>query len=469
MRIKNFKKAMALMLATVITATMFTGCKDNKKGGTNSTPAPSATAKVDTSANDAAQNKATVAMMGEVPIYETQFEYFLFTAMSEAFYGSDAFDDIGSEEYSAMTEEDKTKMFLDFFNAKPEGSEKTNLQITAERALEICHTFNISALKGKDNKLSSQDDIDKLLDEIDEIADKYADYYKKTRDACMKSLYGMNVNDLKEYTILQNYGKAYSEQWRKDNGYTFEEKEPTKPTKPTEPSKDASDEKKSEYDAALKKYDEDLADYNDALKDYNEKEKKFWEKFREAYNKGVDAYRIVSVRSLFVSTVGEDGKVLSAAEKQAKKKEIEGYVKLSTDFGYDFEKVVKGFSESETGLYDLDIANSSETPFNEEIVLWASKEAKISKEIKIFETSKGYYAIQIAGITDFDKTEGVVADSEKVASPEKIRETVSYYYLNDLYNDYVTMLTKEADYKLSDIKYDRMYEIAEKCLNETEE
>ena len=89
--------------------------------------------------------------------------------------------------------------------------------------------------------------------------------------------------------------------------------------------------------------------------------------------------------------------------------------------------------------------------------------------IKIFETSKGYYAIQIVGITDFDKTEGVVADAEEVAAPEKIRETVSYYYLNDLYNDYVTMLTKEAEYKLSDINYDRMYEIAEKCLNETDE
>ena len=218
----------------------------------------------------------------------------------------------------------------------------------------------------------------------------------------------------------------------------------------------------------MKKYDEDLADYNDALKAYKEKEQKFWEKFRDAYNKGVDAYRIVSVRSLFVSTVGEDGKALSNAEKQAKKKEIEGYVKLSTEMGYDFEKVIKGFSESETGIYDLDIANSSETPFNEEIVLWASKTAKISNEIKIFETSKGYYAIQIAGVTDFDKTTGVVADAEKVASPEKIRETVSYYYLNDLYNDYVTMLTKETEYKLSDIKYDRMYELAEKCLNETE-
>ena len=160
---------------------------------------------------------------------------------------------------------------------------------------------------------------------------------------------------------------------------------------------------------------------------------------------------------------------MDADAKKKKRDEIDSYVKLAYEQGYDFEKVIKGFSESEEGICDLDIANASESPFNEEIILWASKTAKVSDEIKVFEANDGYYAVQIVGVTDFDKTEGVVADAKEVASPENIRETVSYYYLNDLYNEYATLLTEADEYQLSDINSERMYELAEEYVNDTGE
>jgi len=468
MKFEILKKITAAAVTAAITVTLLSGCKSDKKKP-DALPSPTATGVTETVYDDKALNTDYVAKMGDVCLYEPQYYYFLYTALSEAYYVSEEFGKLADDENADKTDEEKLDEFVNFFYKKPEGSEKTNLQIAADRALEICHTFNISALRGKENKLVTQDEIDKLIDEIDEIADKYSDYYKMTRDECMDAMYGMSVNDLKAYSELQSYSKAYADQWKKDNGYVFEEKEPAKPTKPTEPGKDATDTEKDKYEDDLKQYDEDLADYNDAMKAYNDKKTVFWEQFREAYNKGVEAYRIVSVRYLYVSALDGEGEKIDEAAKKAKKAEIESYVKLSTDFGYDFEKVIKGFSDSEDGICDLDIANASDNPFNEEIVLWISKTAKISDEIKIFETPDGYYAVQIVGVTDFDKTEGVVADAEKVASPDKVRETVSYFYLNDLFDKYVKMLAGEEEYKLSDIDYDRMYELAEEYVHDTGE
>lgn len=472
MKLNLLKKFITGTTLIAMTASFAVGCEDTKPVGTvtldsTATVTATATPKPDTSKNDAPQNLAYVAKMGDVPIYETQFYYFLYTALSEAYYASEEFEKLGTDEYADKTDKEKEAEFIAFFNKKPEGSDKTNLQIAADRALEICHTFNISALRGKADKLVSDEEVKALLKDVDTVADKYADYYEKTRDDVMKAMYGMNVNDLKDYSLLQSYVTAYISKWKENNGYVFKDEEPKKPTKPTDPGDKASDEKKAEYAVAMTKYDEDLADYNDALKKYKEKEKNFWEQFREAYNKGEEAYRIVSVRYLFVSTLDEDGKKISEDSQKQKKAEIESYVKLSSEYGYDFAKVVKGFSESDTSICDIDIANSSDTPFNGDIVLWASKNPKITGEIKIFETPSGYYAVQVCGITDFDKTVGVVKDAEKVASPDKIKETVSYFYLNDLYNEYVLMLSEEEEYKLSDINYERMYDLAEEYMKDT--
>ena len=477
MKMNLFKNFVGTLILITLTTAFLCGCgKSDTANSPSASPdasgSPSSSdgaSDEDKSYDDAEKTTAYVAKMGEIPFYESQYYYFLYTALSEAYYGSDEFKKLGTDEYSDKTEDERFEDFVEFFNEKADGSEKTNLQLAAERALEICHTSNISALRGQENNLVTKEKVDELIAELDSIADQYSEYYKQTRDECMKSMYGMNVNDLKEYTALQSYGNAYVSKWKADNGYVFDEKEPTKPTKPTEPGKDATDEDVAKYEEKLQEYDEALADYNDELKAYNERKEAFWEQFREAYNKGVEAYRIVSVRYLYVSTLDDEGKLLSDSEKLIKKNEIESYAKLSSEYGYDFEKVVKGFSESDESICDIDIAKASDTPFNEDIIVWASETAKVSDEIKIFETKDGYYAVQIVGVTDFDKTVGVVADSEKVASSENIRETVAYYYLNDLYNQYVTMLTEEDEYKLSDINYERMYELAEEYLNDTGE
>lgn len=470
MKTNIFKKIITITVLIALSVTCVVGC-DDAAGTPSATIAPSASPSpesTDKVSTDAPQNTAFVAKIGDISLYESQFYYFLYTALSETFYGSEEYSKLGTEAYADKTDDEKKAIFTAFFYKKAEGSEKTNLQIAAERALEICHTFNITASLGKANNLVTQETIDKALSDVDTVADRYASYYKKSRDESMKSMYGMNVNDMKDYTTLQCYGNAYMEKWKKDNGYVFSEKEPTKPTKPTAPGKDATADEQKKYDEQMKKYDEDLADYNDALKAYKEKESAFWEQFREAYNKGADAYKIISVRYLFISTTDSDGKKLDDAAKKAKKEEIESYVNLSTVHGYDFSKVVKGFSESEENLCDIDIANGSDTPFSADIVLWASKADKITNEIKIFETSKGYYAVQVCGITDFDKTVGSVKDAQKVASPEKVRDTVSYFHVSDLYNQYVLMLAEDTAYALSDINYDRMYELAEDYMFDTE-
>lgn len=477
MKLQKFKKIIAGIMLIALVASFVSGCAE-KKDKTTASPSPSVVNDEDSensentendsaSSSDAPQNLDYVAMMGDVPVYESQYYYFLFTALSEAYYSSEEFEALSSGYYDDKDEDEKLKDFVDFYYKKPEGSDKTNLQLAAERALEICHTFNISGVLGKENNLLTQEEIDGIIEDVDNIADQYSSYYSMTRDECMKSMYGMNVNDLKNYTVLQSYVNAHMKLWKSENGYLFEEEEPQKPEKPTDPGDDATDDERETYETELKKYDEELADYNDALKEYNEKEEVFWEQFREAYNKGVDAYKIVSVRYLYISTLDENGEALDEEAKKAKREEIDSCVKLVSEQGYDFEKVIKGFSDSDEGICDLDIANASETPFTEEIILWASETAKISDEIKVFETDDGYYAVQIVGVTDFDKTEGVVADAQEVASPENIRETVSYYYLNDLYNQYVTLLTEADEYQLSEINYDRMYELAEEYVNDT--
>ncbi len=464
----KLQKIIAWITLLILTVSLVSGC--NAKKDNTSEPSPSAAeSEIDSADSDAPQNMAYIANMGDVPIYESQYYYFLFTALSEAYYSSEEFEAINSGSYDDKDEEEKLKDFVDFYYKKPNGSDKTNLQIASERALEICQTFNISALLGKENDLLTQEKIDEVIEDVDEIADQYATYYEMTRDECMESMYGMNVNDLKDYTVLQSYVNAHMELWKRENGYLFEEEAPKKPEKPKEPNEDADEDETEKYNTELEEYNEALADYNDALKEYNDKETAFWEQFRDAYNKGVEAYRIVSLRYLYISTLDENGEEVDADSKKTKRNEIDSYVKLADEQGYDFEKIIKGFSESDEGICDLDIANASETPFNEEIILWASKTAKVSDEIKVFEASDGYYAVQIVGVTDFDKTEGVVADAEEVASPDSIRETVSYYYLNDLYNEYVTLLTEAEEYQLSDINYDRMYELAEEYVNDTGE
>ena len=87
-------------------------------------------------------------------------------------------------------------------------------------------------------------------------------------------------------------------------------------------------------------------------------------------------------------------------------------------------------------------------------------------EIKLFECDNGYYAVQIIGVTDFDKTEGEVADADST-SYQLIREYVAYYTQADLYNKYLLELTEDEKYALSEINRELMESLARKYLEDT--
>jgi hypothetical protein len=179
------------------------------------------------------------------------------------------------------------------------------------------------------------------------------------------------------------------------------------------------------------------------------------------------------VRYLYVSTLDEDGKALSEEKKAEKKAEAEKYMEYIKN-GLDFEKFVKGFSDSETvatdgGLVDIDKESQSAWAIPKEAVEWARDDSnKVSDELALFSDGKGFYIVQKVGVTDFDKTEGIVASTD-TASPAVVKSNVEYKVLVDEYNAVVQELLEKDEYKVTEKNTELMKQLAEKFLSTVED
>jgi hypothetical protein len=287
----------------------------------------------------------------------------------------------------------------------------------------------------------------------------------------------MNVNDFKRYSEAQLYAQKHEELWAKENGYDFNTEEPIEPTKPKEPGENATDEEKEKYLTDSEKYEKELETYKADLAKYEKASAEYWEKFRSAYEDAlndidVNEYDIVTVRYLYVSTLDDEDKALPEADKLEKKKEAEKYIELVKE-GLDFGKLVKGFSDSETaasdmGLFDINMYSNSELLIPVEAIEWATKTTTpISEDIMLYEDDNGYYLVQKVGVTDFDKTEGIVADNSETA-PGTVKSNVEYKTLANLYNQVVEDAMKTDDFQLTDVNQELMSELMEKYLSEND-
>ncbi len=485
-----FKKIGAAVLATVLCVSLFAGCEDENgtlAGSTTAAPQGAATAKPD-SANDAAATVEYVAKVGTQEIYSCEFYFALYSAISEVYYGAMGED---SEIYDeSLTDEENYQKMLDFLHAET-GDGRTNLDTVIDKALDISARFRVASALGKQEADSnkdyaiSQETIDENLEYIDEEAEYGSSYYEMTRDDYYFYVYGMNVNEAKRYTEAQLYAQVHREAWAEENGYVLgatEPEEPIEPEKPEDISENASDAVKAEYEEAMEEYEEELEKYNEEYPEY-EKElaeyeaayNEYWEKFRAAYEAGkgedgTNEYDVVTIRYLYLSTLDEDGKALSDDKKAEKKTLAEKYMNVIETNGLDFEKFVLGFSESTTVLQDFGLLDiTAIADFTDSAMEWAVKASTpISDNIELFESDDGYYLVQKVGVTDFDKTEGIVA-SEADTSHDTVKATVEYDMLTELYNKVIDAAMETDEFVISEINTEAMRQLAEKYIENSDE
>lgn len=470
----KFKKTAAIILAAVLCLSTFAGCdQKGKEPGADATATPKAE---DSSSKDEAATTDFVARIAGQDIYASTFYYFLYSGLREIYYKNNVYDD-------DLSEEENVEKMIEFMESVDEEG-VTYLDRVIEKTLDIAAGFYASSMVGKqageenaDNAIT-QKEIDEMMAAIDEEMDYASSYYSCSRDDYCKAYYAMNVNDMKRYSLVQLYAAKHKEMWQTAQGYVFDAEEPKKPEAPKELSENASQEEKTKYDKEYAEYKTKLEKYETELAAYEKVLAEYWEKFRGTYDAGVNDngindFDIVTVRYLYVSTLDEDGKALSEEKKAEKKAEAEKYMEYIKN-GLDFEKFVKGFSDSETvatdgGLVDIDKESQSAWAIPEEAVEWARDDSnKVSDELALFSDGKGFYIVQKVGFTDFDKTEGIVASTD-TASPAVVKSNVEYKVLVDEYNAVVQELLEKDEYKVTEKNTELMKQLAEKFLSTVED
>ena len=452
----------AVLLSAVLAISLLAGCSDTEDpadGSASPTKGPS-------SASDAPATSEYVAKVGDLFIYESDFYYFLYSGLREIYYNSEGIYD------ETLTEEENYQRMLDFFHSEKEDG-TTYLDEAIERSLQIAAGFKVASALGRlagqeDSKYAvDQDEIDNVNDYIDSEADYGASVYSSTRDEYFFYAYGMNVNDAKRYTEEQLFAEKHESWWADAFGYVLGVEKPKEPTEPKDPGEDASDSDKEKYEKALAEYKEALAEYESALEEYEAAAKIYWDKFRESYEESRKDYDIATLRYLYVSTLNEDGESLSEEEIAAKRAAAESYMGL-VEQGFPFENIVRGFSDSETavsdlGLIDLVLSMAEGSGFPEEAISWAAELTAPSDELRLFSDDTGFYIVQLVGITDFDGTDGIVAEPEYV-NLDAVRANVEYVVLADLYNKFIEEQIESGAYAITEKNYEAMKKLAEDYL-----
>ncbi len=468
---KRIVKKTALFLAIAMVLAFCFGCT-KPADKPESTDEPSGATEAPAT-EYAPETTAYVAKVGGVPIYESEFYYFLYQGISEIYYQS---DEVFDED---ATDEDNLARMLEFFNSSDENG-VTYKQKAVDLTLKSARGFKMAAKLGRDAAAAdekykiSDEQINEILKYVEDEAEYGAYMYGIDGDKYFFYTYGMNVNDAKRYSKEQLYAELSETVWADKNGWSIGAElptEPEKPTEPTAPKEDAQDSEKADYEAKLSEYNTKLAEYQTAFaqyqKDIEEYEKKadaYWEKFRGIYDENPKDYNVNTVLYLQINK-GEN-----AEEAKAK---AEKYLTYAAN-GESFESLVKGFSESETvsedkGLVDVDPWNvESSYTIDTAVAAWTADQTGLTGKTELIETDDAFYIVKLVGITDFDGTNGITAAEDSVTG-EVVRANVEYETLSKLYNDYVESFMDKEGFELTEVNNERMLSLADEYLTFTGE
>lgn len=463
----EFKKLLTIFLSVVLCLTLLAGCKDDNGNDPVNSAGPADGTEAPSSADDDPLTTEIVAKLGGNEIYSNEFYYFLYSALREIYYSTEGIYD------SELSDEENYKRMLEHFRTEREDG-TMYLDDVIERALEITAGFKVASILGKrageenSEYALTAEEISEMNKYIDSEADYGASVYSSTRDEYFFYAYGMGVNDAKRYTEAQMYAEKHEAAWSDANGFVIGVDKPEEPEKPTEPAENADDAAKKEYETKLTEYETAVAEYNTKLAEYEAAAEKYWNKFRDEYESAKSNFNINTVRYLYLSKLDGEGKALSDEELKAKEADIDRYIELVKG-GLNFENVVKGFSESSTagtdlGLWDINMYSDSDPKIPTDAIKWAMEQTAPSDELKIFSDENGYYIVQLVGVTDFDATAGIVADSESTSS-DAVKSNVEYTYLARLYNEFIEEQLKKDEFAVTDKDYEQMKKLANEYLD----
>ena len=454
----GFAKILSLVIVTLLVAAMAVSCA--KPGEPSDTDVPTdgpQETEQPAGYDDAPASEEIVGKVNGMPIYTNDFYYFLYQAFREMYFSAEGLYD------ETLGEAENMAKMKEYFYSEDEDGVKI-LSKVVDRTLDISRGFKVAYQLGKeasetmpDKYTVSEETLKRMLDYIDGEADYGVAQTGMSRDDYFFYMYGMNVNEAKRYTEQQVYAELHEQVWSDENGYSFTAEMPQAPEAPAD---DASVEEKDAYATMLAEYETKLAEYK-AL------EAQHYEKFRSVFEEDKNSFSVKTIRYLLLSKTDAEGKALSEDEIAAKRAKAESYIAL-VEGGHEFEGIVKGFSESASaasdyGLADVCFYGENINNIPAKLIDWAVETEEFSDKPVIVESADAIYLVMLCGITDFDKTTGIVADDITV-NPDEIRRSVEYDFLAREYNEFIESKMKEDKYAATDVNRELMEDLATRYL-----
>lgn len=370
------------------------------------TQEPSPTPK--SNLNDAPASEDAVGKMGDIPLYYSDYVYFFSTAVSELVLDEIEFDD-------ESTVAQRYEHLRNFLDGKYKDEDITYLEKCKNRAMDLLVEFNASYILAGENKTAyTEDEKAAITDEIDEMVDYYLSYYGEaygasTRDAYSEYVMGMNVNEYKRFTLKQSFISDYA----------------------------------GEQMDAMKPSEDELRAY---------------------YDKNEDVYRLVTVRNITLSKLGEDGNLLSDDEI-AKKKTLADNLIEKIKSGDSAEAIAKAWSEDDDVSFDYGLADITRATAdsNDEMMQYLLAQTEIGAgTLKMFEDDSNIEIVMVEGILTYDEQKGITADEE--ASLDVLRGSVSDNFKNEAFQKVLEDYVQAHSYKASDRNEELISKAAEKFL-----
>lgn len=402
------RRVALLLLVVVMVVSCFTACNENSEN-------PSASASPGTDATeDAAASTAYVAKFGEETIWLSDFNYFLYDALSELDFSA-------ANIPSDATEAESYRLMVAFLRSEKEEG-VTYFDSVVSRALELCVEFKMTKIKAKENGYYPEgEDLQKIQDDVDDMADYYLSYYgssmgAETRDEIMQMYIGMNVNEYKRFATEQQAISKYAEAYMQELSTT---------------------------DAELENF----------------------------YTENVDLFRVVTVRHILLKTskLDDEGNsvTMTEDEKAAVRQEADDLLQMIQADIENIDHYTKGWSEdvdqygvvNNNGLYDVTASSS----YVESFLNWAVACENVSDEMEIVESSYGYHIMKCEGITDYYTSTGTVADSSST-SVDKVKEAVKTEFQNVAFEKMIQDALTASGVTVSDVKLEDMNKALEDYL-----
>ena len=394
---------------------MFSAMNFDESGSSEDGNTEQATATPKPEYDDAPMDESVVAKAGDMNVLYPELVYMFGSAVTEIIGDSISFSDDATtaERYQQLRE------FLD--SEYPEGG-MTYMEKIKSYTLEQLLEFKAAYMIALEHKTPyTEDEIQKMNDEIDETIDYYLTYAGEyygvtTRDEYMKYVTGMNVNEYKYFNQIQSFLSEYADE----------------AMKAMEPSE---------------------------------------ETLRAYYDENVDQYRVVSVRHIYLAFTDsdEDGTV-SDGEKAPVKSQADALVNKLVVDGDSPEAIVRAWSQADDattteGVVDISAVNGK---FNDEINAWAVAQTAVGLDtIRIFEKEDGLEIIYVAGILTYDGLEGVTSSSD--VTLEELKTALTTAYKNEQYDKLIKDYVAEKGLTLTEVNDELVNKAAEEYLTYHEE